>query len=152
MTSSDTRLMLEKMKKDFNTVHFHKTTAVEITKIDKKEVIVRIRTDERHMNFHGFTHGGVLATLLDAATGISVYPHLKSNETAITISLNIDYIAPAAIQEEFTALGTMVYRSKRLARTQAVIRDTDDNIIAIGSSSLMIIQKESGENPHTRGK
>jgi len=145
MSSSNARLRLDELKKRFNQLLFHEALSIELTRINKREVIVGIRSDLRHKNLHGFIHGGALASLIDAATGMSVFPHLKDSETAVTISLNIDYNTPAVIQKDLVARGKMVFRSKRLARAEAVITDSDHQIIAKGSSSLMIIAREREE-------
>lgn len=135
-----------RQSKDFNNISFHKTISVEWKKVNKKEVVVQLKVDERHKNFHGFVHGGALATLIDAATGLSVYQHLKDDETAVTVSLNIDFFSPAANQGNILARGKFIHRGKRLARAEATIIDRDDKMIAKGYATLMIIPRENEES------
>lgn len=135
-----------RQSKGFNNIHFHKTISVTWKKVNKKEVVVQLRVDERHKNFHGLVHGGALATLLDAATGLSVFQHLKDDETAVTVSLNIEFFTPASIQGDILARGKFIHRSGRLARAEATIIDYDDKMIAKGYATLMIIPRENEES------
>ena len=55
--------------------------------------------DERHLNRHGVLHGGIVATLLDVAAGVTAsMMHDPQGLTPVsTVSLNINYVAPGRI-------------------------------------------------------
>jgi uncharacterized protein (TIGR00369 family) len=50
---------------------------------------------EAHCNSRGFLHGGVIAALADNAMGLSCVGVQASARSAVTVSLNVDYLATA---------------------------------------------------------
>jgi uncharacterized protein (TIGR00369 family) len=57
--------------------------------------VTRLQTDERHANAGGAIHGGLLATLCDTAVGHAVREEADDISGAVTVSLTVDYLAPA---------------------------------------------------------
>lgn len=57
--------------------------------------VTRLRTDERHANAGGAVHGGLLATLCDTAVGHAIREEADDIAGAVTVSLTVDYLAPA---------------------------------------------------------
>lgn len=58
------------------------------------EWIIGFRVEPKHMNIGGTLHGGVLATLFDWQAA-AVKPYLGITAHTPTISLSVDYLAPA---------------------------------------------------------
>jgi uncharacterized protein (TIGR00369 family) len=52
---------------------------------------------EVHCNSRGFLHGGVVAALADNAMGLSCVLSNQAARSALTVSLNLDYVATARI-------------------------------------------------------
>jgi uncharacterized protein (TIGR00369 family) len=52
---------------------------------------------EAHCNSRGFVHGGVIATLADNAMGLSCVACHLGVKGALTVSLNVDYVATARL-------------------------------------------------------
>jgi len=57
--------------------------------------VLRVRAEERHANDNGTVHGGLLATLCDNAVGAAVRAEADELSAAATVSLTVDYLAPA---------------------------------------------------------
>ena len=57
--------------------------------------VTRLPTDERHANRSGAVHGGLIATLADTAVGHAVREEADEISGAVTVSLTVDYLAPA---------------------------------------------------------
>ncbi len=53
---------------------------------------VSVDADDRHLNQHGSVHGGVLATMLDAAMGTAISS--TGAESPVTVSLTVTYLSP----------------------------------------------------------
>jgi uncharacterized protein (TIGR00369 family) len=90
-------------------------------------------------NSHGDVHGGVIASLLDAAMGVAVRSALKPGEGATTVSLTVNYVAPG--RGTLTARGR-VLRARTLASLEANVTDADDNIVAHAVSTMRIIARK----------
>src|SRR5882757_7082371 len=72
------------------------------------EVKLRFTAKQEFANRHGTVQGGMLAAMLDSATGNAVMAKLPSHLTAVTTSLDTQFLKPAA-------LGTIV-ATARLVR------------------------------------
>jgi uncharacterized protein (TIGR00369 family) len=60
------------------------------------------------LNFAGVLHGGVTATMADAAVGIALWNHFKGERKHTTVELKINYLAPVAPEKG----GKIVARAK----------------------------------------
>jgi acyl-CoA thioesterase len=128
---------IEELLSKVNESPFYRTISMEMLEANEKGSVVRIRSDVKHKNLWGTTHGGVIASLIDSSCGLSVAPYLKDGETLVTISLHIDYIA-SVIEGNLYGQGRMIHRGSRLARSEAVITNEDEKLVAKGYASFMI--------------
>jgi uncharacterized protein (TIGR00369 family) len=76
--------------------------------------ILALRLAKPHTNSRGIVHGGLIATLADNAMGLTCGVRMKEPQRLVTISLSIDYLAPAnigqwlAVETNFVKLGGSV--------------------------------------------
>jgi acyl-coenzyme A thioesterase 13 len=63
--------------------------------LDRDGAVTRLQTDDRHANPAGAVHGGVVATLCDTAVGHAIAEEADDISGAVTVSLTVDYLAPA---------------------------------------------------------
>lgn len=131
---------VEAFKREINKTPYYKTISMELVELNEKEAVMRIRSGPKHINPFGTIHGGALASVIDAACGISVMYHMKNEEAAITISLNVDFVAPV-ITGDIAAHARMVHRGRRLARAEAVLTDAQGKLIAKGQASFILDKK-----------
>lgn len=101
---------------------------------------IELVIDGRHANSLGIVHGGVFATLLDAAMGHAVaYCRIDGNvRSAVTVSLTTTFLAPAK-HGTLIARGRVAGISGRLATVSGEVRDGDGNICAAGQGSFMYL-------------
>ena len=59
--------------------------------------VLALRTDERHRNSGGLTHGGLLATIVDFALGRAIDADSDDDQARVTVSLTTDYLRPVEI-------------------------------------------------------
>ena len=71
----------------------------EIVSVDTESGEVRLRflADPQFSNRHGTVQGGMLAAMLDSATGNAVIANLPSDRTAVTTRLDTTFVKPAAL-------------------------------------------------------
>jgi len=71
----------------------------EIVSVDTESGEVRLRflADRQFSNRHGTVQGGMLAAMLDSATGNAVIANLPSDRTAVTTRLDTTFVKPAAL-------------------------------------------------------
>lgn len=93
------------------------------------------------LNGAGFVHGGALATLIDAAIGSAVRSTLDlSKQHSATVDLNVKYIKGGR-GNLLTAKASLAHRGRTLVVGNAEIFDDEQNLVAIGSATFMILNK-----------
>jgi uncharacterized protein (TIGR00369 family) len=110
---------------------------------DKHEVSGRSRLHldgrEELQNSRGDIHGGVVASLLDAAMGVAVRSGLMAGEGASTVSLTVNYLLPA--RGPLVANGRVTRAGRTLASVEADAQDSSGQIVAHAIGTLRIIAR-----------
>jgi uncharacterized protein (TIGR00369 family) len=90
--------------------------------------------DERHRNRSGIAHGGVVATLIDAAGGFSgcFCPHPGRVRRASTLSLHTQFIGPAKLGRTLIATGKARAGGKSIFFASVEIQDDEGAWVATG--------------------
>lgn len=99
---------------------------------------IELLIGERHANSLGIVHGGVFATLLDAAMGHAVaWCRVPGNvRSAVTISLTTTFLAQAKAGT-LTARGRVVGVAGRIATVSGEVVDASGAVCASGQGSFM---------------
>ncbi|GAA3294126.1 PaaI family thioesterase [Dactylosporangium vinaceum] len=104
-------------------------------------VVVTLEPQEYHYNPLGTVHGGVLATLLDTATGCAVHSTLPAGVGYTTLDLNARFLRPASLASGIlTCEGVVLNRGRRTALAQARITDARGALVAHATSTCMIFE------------
>ena len=103
------------------------------------KLVFESRTDLE--NSRGDVHGGVIASLLDAAMGVAVRSALKAGEGATTVSLTVNYLAPG--RGTLVARGRVVRAGRTLASVEADVVDAAGNMAAHAVSTMRIVAGKS---------
>lgn len=108
------------------------------------EIHLDIRPE--HLNMLGFVHGGVYATIMDAALGHAVaWCRIPGNRRpAVTVSLTASYLA-SANGGTLVSIGRLIHIEGRIATCNGEIRDPSGKLYVRGQASFMYLP--GGENP-----
>jgi len=110
-------------------------------------VVVTMTAREYHYNPLGTVHGGVLATLLDTATGCAVHSTLPAGVGYTSLDLTTRYLRPVTVDSgQLTCVGTVLSRGRRTALAQAELTDERGRLVAHATSSCLLFEVGS-ENP-----
>lgn len=101
------KLSLASLRKLVRRMPFNEALGVHIARVHSDGVTIEIPLREDLRNNAGVLHGGVSATIADAAVGIAIARHFGGNRRATTVELKINYFRPIAD-------GKVVARSKLL--------------------------------------
>ena len=124
---------ISEVKNLFNNSPFYKFLGMEIT--DLKTGYAELTIPFKKQLKHAFqdVHGGVTASIADAAVGAALLPLLKRNEKPLTVELKITYRAPAMQSELIATAEILPPRNKSRTRTgRFTVRRTDGEKIAFG--------------------
>lgn len=121
-----------------NQISLLKTLGIRLLEIGERHAIMTVTVDERHLNYLGGAHGGLLATLIDT---VSFFPQplLPSGTICTTTSLNITYIRPAAPGDILTARSELLHIGRKTASVNARVFNQDTKLVAHGTVSLIIL-------------
>jgi len=91
----------------------------------------------------GTVHGGVLASLVDAAVGAAIRSLLPSGQSAVTVELKLNYIRPAS-GTKLIGRGKVINKGKTIAVGEAQVIDDQGKVVAAGMATFMIFANENG--------
>ncbi len=92
-----------------------------------------------HYNPLGSVHGGWTAAILDSALGCAVHSTLAAGEGYTTIEFKVNIVRPIfATSGRLICDGRIVHRGKRIATSEATLKDADGKLLAHGVETCMI--------------
>ena len=94
--------------------------------------------DKFHQGWPGYTHGGILFSILDEAGGYAVR---GVGVDCVTAKSEIKYIKPAVTGKPIYIIAKVTSKNKRLIETEATLSHTDGSIIARNISQWCIVQR-----------
>lgn len=116
----------------------------------KGTVSVAFEPQEFHYNALGTVHGGVIATLIDIATGAAVHSMLKAGQGFTTLTLELKYHrAMTARTGRLVATAEVVTRGREIVTAEAKIVDRNQRLFATATSTLMTFRLDSASSRST---
>lgn len=117
----------------------------EIISVDASsgEVQLRFLADRQFANRHGTIRGGMLAAMLDSATGNAVMASLPHDRTAVTTRLDTTFVKPAALGP-LTATARLVTQDERSALAEAELVGSSGQVVARARAELRVRQRDTG--------
>ena len=93
---------------------------------------------EKHTQPFGVIHGGVCASLVDAAAFWAVYTQLEENLGLTTVEIKLNYLAGVS-EGLLTANGRSIKVGNTLCLGEASVEDERGRLIAHGTSTMLIL-------------
>jgi uncharacterized protein (TIGR00369 family) len=107
--------------------------------VEDGRVVFTMPAREYHYNPLGTVHGGVLATLLDTATGCAVHSTLPAGFGYTSLDLTTKFLRPVTVASgTLRCEGTVINRGRTTALSEARLYDEADRLVAYATSSCMI--------------
>ena len=128
----------EAVAKVVNQSPYFSLLSMEIKNLDWGTSLLEIQLAEKHLQPFGFVHGGVIASIVDAATFWAVFPQVENEMGLTTVEIKVNYLAPAK-EGKLVAEGRCVKKGKTLALGEAYIRNGEGNLIAHGTTTMMVV-------------
>jgi uncharacterized protein (TIGR00369 family) len=120
------------------------TLGFEAVSFESGRAVFALDPHEMHYNPIGSVHGGVIATLLDSATGCAVQSVLPQGRGYTTIDLHTTFLRPLTVRSgRVTVEGTVVNLGSRTALAQALMTDGKGRLVAHATSTCLIFDLPS---------
>ncbi|MDQ3910722.1 MAG: PaaI family thioesterase [Actinomycetota bacterium] len=120
-------------------VTFSRHIGAKVEDVEPGRSVVYIDVEDVHLNGTGTLHGGVYASLIDNAMGLSVLA-LVGVRTA-TIQMNVHFLGTVG-EGRITCESEVVHRTRRTATAEAKVHDADGNLVAIGTGAFRVFEKK----------
>jgi uncharacterized protein (TIGR00369 family) len=115
----------------------------EPVEVEAGRVVFAADPGDEHYNPIGTVHGGLVATLIDSATGCAVHSTLPAGVGYTTTDIQVRYVR--AITRDTGRIlceGTVVHRGRTLATAEARVT-AGDRLLAHGTASLLILASDA---------
>jgi uncharacterized protein (TIGR00369 family) len=131
---------LEHLARYFNEeVTFSKYIGAKVEGVGPGRATIYIDVEDYHLNGAATLHGGVYASLIDNAMGLSVLA-LVGVRTA-TIEMNVHFLG-AVSEGRITCHSQVVHRTRRTATAEAKVHDVQGNLVAMGTGAFRVFEKK----------
>ncbi|MBI3210723.1 MAG: PaaI family thioesterase [Candidatus Solibacter usitatus] len=117
---------------------FNKTLGMRVARAHKDGVTIEIPLREELMNVAGVLHGGVTATIADAAVGVAIWHHFGGRRRATTTELKINYFRPIE-RGKVVARSRLLRVGKHLVVGSVEITDADGNSAGFATVTYMLL-------------
>ncbi|RFU62796.1 PaaI family thioesterase [Peribacillus saganii] len=121
-------------------VWLHTGMELEFAEDGKSKVVLQVK--QELLQIHGTVHGGILATLLDAAMASAVNSVLDENLFTVTAEMKIHFTKPAS-GNYLIGMGEIVKHGKSLTFIKSEIFDEHGEMVAFGSGTFVNRMKKN---------
>ena len=128
--------LIERINGDLYANHL----GIKFEKVEEGIVEARLPLSEAHRQFRGVVHGGVLASLADAAAGFAAYTMTPEDKEILTVELKMSYLR-AAWGKELIAKGAVVKAGKNIHFSECEIY-CDGKLVSKASATFCVVNKQ----------
>jgi uncharacterized protein (TIGR00369 family) len=129
---------VEAVTKVVNQCPYFSLLSMEIKDLQWGLSVLEIQLSEKHLQPFGFVHGGVIASILDAATFWAVFPQVENGIGLTTVEMKVNFLSPAQ-KGKLIAKGRCIRLGKTLALGDAEIRNHEGGLVAHGTATMMVV-------------
>jgi uncharacterized protein (TIGR00369 family) len=130
---------IERVNQMVNRCPYFELLSMEIKEVGVGFSLLEIDLAHKHLQPFGMVHGGVFASIVDAAAFWAIFYDIDDpNVGATTVDLKLNYLAPAA-SGKLIGRGRQIKLGKTLGYAEAEVADKNGKILAHGTSTLMLL-------------
>ena len=131
---------LDDLARYFNEeVTFSRHIGAKVEEVEPGRSAISIDVTDIHLNGAGTLHGGVYASLIDTAMGLSVLALVGVRSA--TIEMNVHFLG-AVSQGRITCESRVVHRTRRTATAEAKVHDAEGNLVAMGTGAFRVFERK----------
>lgn len=124
-----------------NAIPLLKTLGITVREIGERHAEMTVTVDQRHLNYFGGAHGGLLATLADTVCFFP-RPFLPSGLRVATVNLNLNYLRAVAPGTTLVARSEILHLGRSTASLRVTLRETAEKmVVAHGTATLMLLRE-----------
>jgi len=106
---------------------------------------VSLPIEQRHLNNHKTVHGGVLLSLTDTVTSLTLHTLGIPPPTGVSVNISCEFVRPGGKEgEELIGVGEVVKMGRTLAYTRVSFYDPSHRLVAYGSHTKHMANASPG--------
>jgi uncharacterized protein (TIGR00369 family) len=122
-----------------NTCPYFELLSMQIRSVDHGYSRIEVELSRKHLQPFGVVHGGVFASIIDAAAFWALYYDVEDESAGVTtVELKLNYLSPATIGR-LIARGRQIKVGKTLGYAEAEVTDENGQLLAHGTSTVIIL-------------
>jgi uncharacterized protein (TIGR00369 family) len=129
---------VESIKKTADLCPYFELLGMRIADLTPGESRLEIEVAQKHLQPFGVVHGGVFATLIDAAGWWAAYTLLEDGLGMTTLEMKLNFLAPAS-SGRMIGSGRAVKMGRQIGLAEAGIRDMAGKLLAHGTVTCMTV-------------
>lgn len=110
---------------------------------DAGQVELHLPVTPMLLNAGQLLHGGVIASLLDQAIGMSI--RTKTEKRLVTVNLSVSFLASAKLGDLVIAKATTRHLGKHLATGEGEVCDSEGKLLAIATGTFKLLETKGEE-------
>ncbi len=118
------------------------TLDIRLAESGVQHAVMELTVSEKHANYYGGAHGGLLATLADTVCFFP-QPLIPSDLQVTTVNLNLNYMRPVALGEKLRARADLLRLGRRTANLTVSIENETGRQVAHGTAVLMVLDEQA---------
>jgi acyl-CoA thioesterase len=133
-----TALNREELNRLMTTTSFNATLGFKVVRVWKDGITMEVQVRPELTNIFGSLHGGVTATLVDAAAGVALFGQLGGLRQITTVELKLNYLNPAG-HGKVRARSRIIKLGKTLAVITVDVHDAHNRAVATALVTYMLL-------------
>ena len=130
---------IERVNQMINGSPYFELLSMKIRDVGVGFSVLEIDLTQKHLQPFGFVHGGVFASIIDAAAFWAIFYDVEDHNTGVTtVDLKLNYLAPA-VSGKLVAKGRQIKLGKTLGYAEAEVTDSSGKILAHGTSTVILL-------------
>jgi len=121
---------------------FYRWSGMAIADAEEGSVTLALELADHHLNIQRVAHGGVIATLADAAMGLSLRSALEPGRRHVSVEIGVHYLRPVT-RGRVRAIGRAVRIGREIAYAQADVVDGNDRLLARADGTYSVTRERS---------
>ena len=133
--------MIDEARKSFLKQGFMKTLGADIVSIEKGLFKIKCVKNNGLTQQHGFFHAGVLASIMDVASGYAALTTMKTGSDVLSVEFKTNLLKPAK-SDVIIATGKVIKSGRTLVFCEGKVTDEKEEILFATMQATMICIKQ----------
>lgn len=112
--------------------------AMQLSEMNMGLATIELDLSNTHLQPFGLVHGGVIATMIDTATFWAVFMRIPEDAGLVNVDLKLNYLR-SVTKGRLKAEGRSIRDGKSICYSEARVHDEKGELIAHGTSTLMVL-------------